>query len=274
MHEYELSMKHLESEKEVHVMRLDDLESNNKQMADDITEMNRKTIETQIKFEGEEKKNERLFNLLQEAEEKVQDLEGTKLGQVQKALELEILKTAKLDQELEQSNKTREFGANMHERQMADKVKENMLYLQRLKIMEGEVKEQVDADHRARKANITLRKRTDELEGEIKVMRAKHKLVEQQIGGLKESLVARDDIERTLKDRIMDLELDVARAGVKKDTLEVTKDENIKWLKKELDYHQSYAMKALDRNAMMGEDYRSTALRHVYTIEDLKKEIK
>ena len=140
--------------------------------------------------------------------------------------------------------------------------------------MEGEVKEQVDADHRARKANITLRKRTDELEGEIKVMRAKHKLVEQQIGGLKESLVARDDIERTLKDRIMDLELDVARAGVKKDTLEVTKDENIKWLKKELDYHQSYAMKALDRNAMMGEDYRSTALRHVYTIEDLKKEIK
>ena len=116
MHEYELSMKHLESEKEVHVMRLDDLESNNKQMADDITDMNRKTIETQIKFDEEEKKNERLFKLLQEAEEKVQDLEGTKLGQVQKALELEILKTAKLEQECEQSNKTREFGANMHER--------------------------------------------------------------------------------------------------------------------------------------------------------------
>ena len=111
------------------------------------------------------------------------------------------------------------------------------------------------------------------MEGEIKVMRAKHRIVEKKVGELKESLVARDDIERKLKDRIMDLELDVARAGVKKDALEVTKDENIKWLKKELDYHQSYAMKALDRNAMMGEDYRSTALRHVDTIEDLKKEM-
>ena len=82
MLKYELSMKHLESEKEVHVMRLEDLEANNKQMAEDITVMSRKTIETQIKFEGEEKKNEKLFNMLQEAEEKIADLEDTKLGQV------------------------------------------------------------------------------------------------------------------------------------------------------------------------------------------------
>ena len=51
--------------------------------------------------------------------------------------------------------------------------------------------------------------------------------------------------------------MEVERMGIQKDKIEVTKDENIKWLKKELSLYQASAMKAIERNCMMGEDFRS-----------------
>ena len=55
--------------------------------------------------------------------------------------------------------------------------------------------------------------------------------------------------------------------------MEKAKDEHISFLKKELDVHQSYALKAIDRNCMMGEDFRSQAHDNYNTIVALRADV-
>ena len=100
MFEFELKKKRLENEKEFDVARIEELEENNKQMLDDIQDLTKGKIETEIRFAGEEKKNEDLFGLLRNTQEKVDELEGNKLYNMSKLLETEKLLTAKLEFEL------------------------------------------------------------------------------------------------------------------------------------------------------------------------------
>ena len=81
------------------------------------------------------------------------------------------------------------------------------------------------------------------------------------------------EVELRYKDKQAEMEMEMARIGISKDKLEQTKDENIKWLKKELGVHQAAALKAIERNCMMGEDFRSQALNNKHIIEDLRADI-
>ena len=68
--------------------------------------------------------------------------------------------------------------------------------------------------------------------------------------------------------------MELERVGIRKDGIEITKDENIKILKKELSMYQSSALKAIERNCMTGEDFRSQALNNYHIILQHREEIK
>ena len=101
-----------------------------------------------------------------------------------------------------------------------------------------------------------------------------NKILTTKIGNLNQNIKSHDHIGRKFKDKIIDLEMEIERLGIQKDTLETTKDENIKYLKKELGVHQSYALKAIDRNCMTGEDIRSQALENYHIILAHREEIR
>ena len=68
--------------------------------------------------------------------------------------------------------------------------------------------------------------------------------------------------------------MEVERIGIRKDNTEITKDEQIRLLRQEIGVYQASALKAIERNCMTGEDFRSQALNNYHIILDHRAEIK
>ena len=68
--------------------------------------------------------------------------------------------------------------------------------------------------------------------------------------------------------------MEVERTGICKDNVEITKDEQISYLKKEISVYQASALKAIERNCMVGEDFRAQALSNYNIILKHREEIK
>lgn len=70
--------------------------------------------------------------------------------------------------------------------------------------------------------------------------------------------------EQMSKSENLDRELNTQKEVTRQ--LEITKREYIEKLKKEIETYEARYQKILNENAMIGEDFRSQALRHRFTI--------
>ena len=147
------------------------------------------------------------------------------------------------------------------------------MYQERLKVANADLKHAIGDESKGKKQRLSLNARNTDLDDKIKFLEETLKIRDTKIEHLNQTIKAQKEVELRYKDKHQELEIEVQRIGIQKDKLEQTKDENIKWLKKELDVHQSAALKAIERNCMMGEDFRSQALNNKHIIEDLRNEI-
>ena len=141
MYEYELQNKHLHQENKDQKARIDELQNHYERMEDEINTLTKCKIDTEKKFDEEHEKNEKLFELLKDAELKVEDLESHQLNDLTQKLKEAELKIAKQDEELVLSKKAKDFAAAMHERAIIQKNEEVVLYQQRLKVAQRDLKQ-------------------------------------------------------------------------------------------------------------------------------------
>ena len=273
MYEFQLEAQGLQNRQRLQLAHIEELEDKNTKMAADIDQLAKKIVETEINFEGEHKKNEELFMLLKEAEGKCEELEVRQLTSLQAQLNSADLKIAKLEEDAVLAKKAKEFAASIHEKESIRKNEEIKMYQERLKVANADLKHAIGDESKGKKQRLSLNARNTDLDDKIKFLEETLKIRDTKIEHLNQTIKAQKEVELRYKDKHQELEIEVQRIGIQKDKLEQTKDENIKWLKKELDVHQSAALKAIERNCMMGEDFRSQALNNKHIIEDLRNEI-